>query len=83
MENSLMFLIKLAWELKYRIPCLIAVSFLLLDIRMRLDVEVQVRRIQFQQPLQPGRRRNDTENLNEEDGTITDSDSWLTTEEDE
>ncbi|KAF5291420.1 hypothetical protein FQR65_LT01731 [Abscondita terminalis] len=81
MDEPLMFLIKLAWSLKYRLPCLIAISFFLLDIRMQLEIQVHMRRIEIDPqhlPLRGGAYADDTE-LNDADS----DDSWFTVDEDE
>lgn len=43
--SPLIFLLKLAWDCRYRLPLLITVGFMVLDIRMQLDINVQTRRI--------------------------------------
>ena len=61
MDTSFLFLIKLAWDLKYRLPCLIAISFLMLDIRMQLDIQVHVRRVEMPPRLRGGEYTNEIE----------------------
>lgn len=46
MAEAFTFLLKLAWESRYRIPLIIAISFMAFDIRMMLEINVQMRRIQ-------------------------------------
>lgn len=43
--RPLMFLLKLAWDCRYRLPLLITVGFMILDVRMQLDINVQTRRV--------------------------------------
>lgn len=45
MDKALMFLIKLAWDSRIRLPLLIVVGFLAFDIRMQLEINIQTRRI--------------------------------------
>lgn len=40
-----MFLLKLAWDCRYRLPLLITVGFMALDIRMQLEIHVHMRTI--------------------------------------
>lgn len=51
MEEPLLFLIKLAWACRYRLPILITVGFMALDIRMQLEIHVQMRRVHREPPL--------------------------------
>lgn len=82
MGEPLMFLIKLAWSLKYRLPCLIAISFFLLDIRMQLEIHVHMRRIEIEPqrnlPLRGGAHIDNVE-VNDSDS----NESWYTIDEDE
>lgn len=43
--SPLMFLLKLAWDCRYRIPLIITIGFMALDIRMQFELNVQTRRI--------------------------------------
>lgn len=45
MDKALLFLLKLAWDSRIRLPVLIVVGFLVLDIRMQLEINIQTRRI--------------------------------------
>lgn len=60
--DALIFLIKLAWDCRVRLPLLITIGFMILDIRMQLDINVETRRI----PRPPGEENND-ENENRDD----------------
>lgn len=64
MEQPLLFLIKLAWACRYRLPILITVGFMALDIRMQLEIHVQMRRIRRGPPfpLRGGRQQNEGQN---------------------
>ncbi|KAJ8946792.1 hypothetical protein NQ314_008775 [Rhamnusium bicolor] len=67
--SPLVFLIKLAWDCRYRLPLLITVGFMILDIRMQLDINVQTRRI----PRPPPRHRVFPENnVNIEEDNLSD-----------
>lgn len=61
MDKALLFLIKLAWNSRIRLPVLIAVGFVAFDIRMQLEINIQTRRIRGR-PIP--RRRIDDENEN-------------------
>lgn len=62
MDKTLLFLINLAWESRYKLPLLITVGFMVLDIRMQLEITVESRRIRraraapFQEPGPNGQR---------------------------
>lgn len=43
--SPLVFLLKLAWDCRFRLPLLITVGFMVLDVRMQLDINVQMRQI--------------------------------------
>lgn len=43
--DALIFLLKLAWDCRLRLPLLITIGFMILDIRMQLDINVETRRI--------------------------------------
>nr|CAI5826939.1 unnamed protein product [Callosobruchus analis] len=53
--RPLMFLLKLAWDCRYRLPLLITIGFMVLDVEMQLDIDVQTRRVRrpIQQPRPP------------------------------
>lgn len=71
MDSALLFLIKLAWESRYRIPMIITLGFMALDIRMQLEINVNVRSVRRQSAHQ---RVEGFEDVSTED----DSDSWYT-----
>lgn len=48
--SPLLFLLKLAWDCRYRLPLLITVGFMVLDVRMQLDINVQMRQIPRPRP---------------------------------
>lgn len=61
-----MFLLKLAWDSRYRLPLLVTVGFMALDIRMQLDVQVYMRTVRRQPPPNPqlpGRDRTLSEGM--------------------
>lgn len=41
-----MFLLKLAWQSRYRLPLILTVGFMALDIRMQLEINIHTRRVQ-------------------------------------
>lgn len=43
--DALIFLMKLAWNCRLRLPLLITIGFMIFDIRMQLDINVESRRI--------------------------------------
>uniref|UniRef100_A0A1B6D4B4 Uncharacterized protein n=1 Tax=Clastoptera arizonana TaxID=38151 RepID=A0A1B6D4B4_9HEMI len=83
-KSALMFLFNLAWESRIRLPFLIAVGFMVLDIRMQLEfnVNIAVQRIRLQ---------NDVNNVivvdnndsDDDDSDDEDDDSWETEEEED
>lgn len=40
--RALMFFFRFAWQVKMRLPALLTVAFLAFDIRVRVEIEVQV-----------------------------------------
>ncbi|XP_076269539.1 uncharacterized protein LOC143202134 [Rhynchophorus ferrugineus] len=50
--GPLVFLLKLAWDCRYRLPLLITVGFMVLDVRMQLDIDIQMRQIPRPRPIQ-------------------------------
>ncbi|KAJ8916869.1 hypothetical protein NQ315_005876 [Exocentrus adspersus] len=79
--SPLMFLLNLAWDCRYRLPLLITVGFMVLDVRMQLDINVQTRRIprpRTQPRPLPEQPVNHEDDIREDD--ISD-DSWTTTAE--
>ncbi|KAK9717269.1 hypothetical protein QE152_g24247 [Popillia japonica] len=80
LSQPLIFLLKLAWESRYRIPLIITISLMALDVRMQLDVNIQMRRIRRTPPAVPiGNQRAAEPSYESEDS----SDSWLTVDEEE
>ncbi|CAH1966374.1 unnamed protein product [Acanthoscelides obtectus] len=87
--RPLMFLLKLAWDCRYRLPLLITIGFMVLDVEMQLDIDVQTRRVRrpVQQPrtipqLQPASTA--VQPAPQHDGDISDTrteDSWTTVDE--
>lgn len=77
MDNPLIFLLNLAWESRYKLPLLIAIGFMVLDIRMQLEITVESRRVRRARtiPLVPA----DNSNRPQEDDSS--NDSWTTIEE--
>lgn len=49
-QKGLVFLLKLAWNSRFRLPVLITVGFMVLDVRMQLEVnvDIEVRHIHIQ-----------------------------------
>ncbi|KAJ8896693.1 hypothetical protein PR048_002038 [Dryococelus australis] len=41
-QQCLSFLLKLAWSSRFRLPVLITVGFMILDIRMQLEINVDI-----------------------------------------
>lgn len=73
-KTGLLFLLNLAWESRIRLPFLIAVGFMVLDMRMQLEINIDMVR---QIP-----RLRDQENGELEDGEFEDEeDMWETEEE--
>ncbi|XP_063240621.1 uncharacterized protein LOC134541264 [Bacillus rossius redtenbacheri] len=42
LQQCLLFLLKLAWSSRFRLPVLITVGFMILDIRMQLEINVDI-----------------------------------------
>lgn len=61
--KPLMFLLNLAWASRFRLPLLITVGFMVLDIRMTLDMTVETRVI----------RHVPNESSGDEDATAADN----------
>lgn len=51
MDNALLFLLKLAWDSRFKLPLLITLGFMVLDIRMQLEVTVESRRVRRIRPI--------------------------------
>lgn len=60
MDKTLLFLIKLAWESRLKLPLLITLGFMILDIRMQLEITVETRRVRRARaiPIPPDAVRN-------------------------
>lgn len=71
-----MFLLKLAWDSRFKLPLLITVGFMVLDIRMQLEITVESRRVRRIRPL-PVIPENETDGgpsgRRREDDSISDS----------
>lgn len=50
MDNALLFLLKLAWDSRFKLPLLITIGFMMLDIRIQLEVTVESRRVRRIRP---------------------------------
>ncbi|XP_072395583.1 uncharacterized protein [Diabrotica undecimpunctata] len=75
--KPLLFLLKLAWDCRYRLPLLITVGFMVLDVRMQLDINVQTRRM----PRHPPPRLNAVQENDLGDNDNASNESWSTVEE--
>lgn len=51
MDSALIFLLKLAWESRLKLPLLITIGFMVLDIRMQLEITVESRRVRRLRPV--------------------------------
>lgn len=74
--DALIFLLKLAWDCRLRLPLLITIGFMILDIRMQLDINVETRRV----PRHPEDENNEDEEDETEINNSTNSsnDSYVT-----
>lgn len=72
-KTGLLFLLNLAWESRIRLPFLIAIGFMVLDMRMQLEINIDMVR---QIP-----RLRDQENGEVEDAEFEDEDEMWETEE--
>lgn len=72
-KTGLLFLLNLAWESRIRLPFLIAIGFMVLDMRMQLEINIDMVR---QIP-----RLRDQENGEIEDAEFEDEDDLWETEE--
>ncbi|KAK9887918.1 hypothetical protein WA026_000221 [Henosepilachna vigintioctopunctata] len=80
--TPLMFLLKLAWDCRYRIPLLITIGFMALDIRMQFELNVQTRRVRRVSSPPSGRSSNLGEQNSPENHEETAmEESWLSAEE--
>lgn len=78
MDKKLLFLIKLAWESRLKLPLLITLAFMILDIRMQLEITVETRRVRRARviPFPPDAARNNIPQGGEDnmsEGTMTSS----------
>ncbi|KAL1497652.1 hypothetical protein ABEB36_008574 [Hypothenemus hampei] len=81
--SPLIFLLKLAWNCRYRLPLLITVGFMVLDVRMQLDINVQMRQIPRTGPNpHNGELGFNDDDINGDNREDSDS-SWTTFEEQE
>lgn len=74
-EKPFMFLCKLAWEARYRIPIIISVVFVVFDVRMQVEINVQMRTVRRRArggQVDEGVQQNDEEEGSESDGKIGD-----------
>lgn len=71
MDKAFMFLLKLAWDSRIRLPLLIAVGFLAFDIRMQLEINIQTRRIRRRAITR--HRQNDNEDNNSHSRNVSES----------
>ncbi|XP_050294705.1 uncharacterized protein LOC126734909 [Anthonomus grandis grandis] len=86
--SPLLFLLKLAWDCRFRLPLLITVGFMVLDVRMQLDLNIQMR--QIPRPMNEARpqgqghvsNRHREQDGEHSDGSLSDS-SWSTVDETE
>lgn len=42
-HRALIFMFKLAWKSRFRLPVLMVAAFVIMDIRMQLEIDVHVR----------------------------------------
>lgn len=68
MTGPLLFLLKLAWESRYRIPLIITVGFMALDIRMQFEINIHMRRIRRRPQIVPDMNHIIDENRSDSDG---------------
>jgi len=68
-QKSLVFLLNLAWKSRFHLPVLIAVGFMVLDVRMQLEinVDVQVRHVHDQDGNDDEEDDDDDEDDEEDD----------------
>jgi len=68
-QKSLVFLLNLAWKSRFHLPVLIAVGFMVLDIRMQLEinVDVQVRHVHDQDGDEDDHEDDDEDDEDDDD----------------
>jgi hypothetical protein len=73
-QKSLMFLLNLAWKSRFHLPVLIAVGFMVLDVRMQLEinVDVQVRHVHDQDGDDEDDDDDDDEDDDDDDDEVED-----------
>lgn len=69
--SPLMFLLKLAWDCRYRIPLIITIGFMALDIRMQFELNVQTRRIRRVSLPSSGSSNQDDTSDNQDAGKLS------------
>lgn len=62
-QKGLVFLLKLAWNSRFRLPVLITVGFMVLDVRMQLEINVgiEVRHVHVQDEDEDDEEEEDEE----------------------
>ena len=77
-QKGLVFLLNLAWNSRFRLPVLITVGFMVLDVRMQLEinVDIEVRHM-------PALDDDDEEEEEEEDDDDDDDDDYVDDYEDD
>lgn len=68
MAEPFLFLFKLAWESRYRIPLIITIGFMALDIRMQFEINIQMNRIRRARGQPVGYEQQTAEDSNDSDG---------------
>ncbi|KAL3274676.1 hypothetical protein HHI36_016055 [Cryptolaemus montrouzieri] len=78
--SPLMFLLKLAWDCRYRIPLIITIGFMALDIRMQFELNVQTRRVR-RVSVRSARSSNPSDlNTSDSPDALELDDSWMSAE---
>ncbi|GLG98673.1 Uncharacterized protein GBIM_05281 [Gryllus bimaculatus] len=74
-HKGLVFLFRLAWDCRFRLPLLITIGFMVLDVRMQLEINVDV------DPRNPRGEEEadgeDSEEYSSNSVSITDDDDYL------
>jgi len=68
-RQTFLFLTKLAWDSRVTLPIIITGAFMVMDMRMQIEINVHTERMIFQ---------GDEDEAGEDN--LNDSDSWLTTD---
>jgi hypothetical protein len=81
-QKGLVFLLNLAWKSRFRLPVLVTVGFMVLDLRMELEINlgVDVGRVHIQDE---GGGDDDDEEEEDDDGDDEDDDDYCDEEEKE